>query len=475
MTTDAPQEQKRTCDFRVTAEEQCGLDLVSPEKTKCIFHQYHGIAGETPKQGVVSEYIRQSLLARPGGPIYLSEMEFEHIRFDDSLVTYGIGFTCANAIFRNCGFHGLEIMNADFSPCAFHRTSFYHCKFRGGRADFRESTFDDADYPFFDCEFRIDDTDEANMGLVDFSNTIVRGSEQLFYHSRVTAPCFTIAEARLEVDNFKLLLDNSGESKDWEGMVANGCTLIHMNGLVVKGHFSIRQRAEDQTGYFLSFVETDFNAMRSAQLLHVQLPWAQFLYANLESVRFVGCVWPQKAGYTHILDETLCLGDIKKWTEIERLYGQLKRNFEKNGSYADAGHWHYREMEARRKVLSFREKSPWMRWLRFNVISFEAWYKYVSDYGESYVKPLLWIAGMYIGFAVLYSLTGVKVGDELKTHGLSDISIGALYSLYVMTLQFGKSATATNPFGHFLSLFQLLLTAIIVPLFLLAVRRKFRR
>jgi hypothetical protein len=222
---------------------------------------------------------------------------------------------------------------------------------------------------------------------------------------------------------------------------------------------------------------TMFDLMKSVRFDNVDLSDTSFFRSSLESVHFVGCEWPHSGGYALIKDELLFSPSSDPYfsAELLRLYTQLKKNFEEHRNFADAGHWFYREMEARRRVALLNCPSGWWREVRFRVFALSWWYKVFSRYGESPGRPLYWIAGIFVAFAVAYSFCGIKIGGESPTSGIADILHGAIYSLNVMTLQYGKNATATNPFGHFLSLLQLILTAIVVPLFLLAVRRKFRR
>jgi hypothetical protein len=90
---------------------------------------------------------------------------------------------------------------------------------------------------------------------------------------------------------------------------------------------------------------------------------------------------------------------------IAELYQQLKKNYDDRRDYWTAGDFHYGEMEMKR--LSSRSENLLLRWLKAH-LGLVAWYKYASEYGESYVRPA-WILGLVLlAFGLLYPVAGLR-------------------------------------------------------------------
>jgi hypothetical protein len=150
-----------------------------------------------------------------------------------------------------------------------------------------------------------------------------------------------------------------------------------------------------------------------------------------------------------------------------------------------------------------RESGPfWLRKLRrlwHPHCSMLAWYRRVSDYGNSYRKPLVWLISVLILFALGYPLFGLQHTSPVfietyhsvwPTIPHSDIRIDGtagyvseaeliaksfMVSVETAGLQKGTEFVPTYPYGRALALFELLLTSTLFAIFLIAVRRQFRR
>jgi len=85
------------------------------------------------------------------------------------------------------------------------------------------------------------------------------------------------------------------------------------------------------------------------------------------------------------------------------VYRRLRQNLESKFRYTEAGRFFIAEMEVKRKNV--RVKNRAMKWLRTNLFSALAWYKYFSNYGESYQRTILWIACIPLLAAFLTALT----------------------------------------------------------------------
>ncbi len=216
--------------------------------------------------------------------------------------------------------------------------------------------------------------------------------------------------------------------------------------------------------------------------------------------------------------------DERNYALIAELYQQLKKNYDDRRDYWTGGDWHYGEMEMKR--LATPSPGRVARWLtkkgvnekRLNRVrqlwhrqmGVAAWYKRASEYGESYGRPVVWLAAIVLLFTLLYPLAGLTPGAKQgsqaalgpgsgQTLAAPKLSYWAL-SEFVARDQagwalgtakfFGHSLMTTlgvaffqrdleyqplYPWGRGLAWAQLLLSYTLVALFLLALRRQFRR
>lgn len=184
---------------------------------------------------------------------------------------------------------------------------------------------------------------------------------------------------------------------------------------------------------------------------------------------------------------------------IAETYQQLKKNYDGRMDYWTAGDFHYGEMEMKR--LFSPRKNKTVRWLHSN-LGLVAWYRYASEYGESYVRPLLALATVLVLFTLLFPIPGMVFTkpDSPSTppafpvlnysdfpayihsyNGPAWIAVLAFFGHSLMTALsvagFQKELIyqPAYPWGRALALFELLLTSTLIGLFLLALRRQFRR
>jgi hypothetical protein len=195
---------------------------------------------------------------------------------------------------------------------------------------------------------------------------------------------------------------------------------------------------------------------------------------------------------------------------IAELYQQLKKNYDDKRDYSTAGDFHYGEMEMKR--LSSPQRNPVLRWLYRN-LGLVAWYKYASDYGESYVTPFLRLLIVLVLFTFIYPACGLhRVSSEkgtpsrpvAQTTSLTTNTDVISYANFFQFLTAYPGSKLRGTVGFFVqnamtsvsvaslrrdfadyepqsvssrlaALIELLLTSTLVALFLLAVRRQFRR
>ena len=180
---------------------------------------------------------------------------------------------------------------------------------------------------------------------------------------------------------------------------------------------------------------------------------------------------------------------------VAQIYQQLKKNYDSRLDYWTANEFHFGEMEMKR--LAGPTEGPFLRlrqWLQRR-LSLVALYRYASDYGNSYGKPMIWLLGILVLFAGLLPLPGVglkrqgarqaetyaSVWDLQKTYGenlwaqVRLVGKGAITSVDAATFQRSAEYAPAYPWGRVLAILETLLTSSLFALFLLALRRQFRR
>jgi uncharacterized protein YjbI with pentapeptide repeats len=176
-------------------------------------------------------------------------------------------------------------------------------------------------------------------------------------------------------------------------------------------HFAGRE-GSDQTGYIFAGAEVDFREVVIASTDAVafedaDLTKCQFQGTDLRKLHLIGVTWPQKGRRTIIYDETAPGnseegdGGPRPWSQLERLYRELKQNYEDRRDYERAGDFHYGEKEMRRQ----NPETPrglrlflWLYWL-------------FSGDGERYLRPLLWAGLLFVGSTIGYMWWGLRLKD----------------------------------------------------------------
>jgi len=206
--------------------------------------------------------------------------------------------------------------------------------------------------------------------------------------------------------------------------------------------------------------------------------------------------------------------DERDYDLIAELYRQLNKNYDERKDYSAAGDFHYGAMEM--KCRHSRSRRPWVRRLHQH-LGWAAWYKYASSYGESYLRPLWLLAAVLVAFMLLYPWAGLRTvppaftavtqqatpampstelsychfGEFVHAHPgpkwmgqyISPRWIGrvafffhsGMTTLAVASFQRDLGYEPLYPWGRALALVQLVLTSTLIALFLLALRRQFRR
>jgi len=234
----------------------------------------------------------------------------------------------------------------------------------------------------------------------------------------------------------------------------------------------------------VNFIDVKFFRPEKVNFIKVDLSNFGFLGTNLRKVEFVDVNWYKKSkgGRNRVYDEII--SGSSEYPFMAQMYKRLRANYEENLNYAEAGDFHIGEMEMRRKG----EKNF------FNKCIIWA-YKLISNYGESYWRPLLfWILPMLLLFPLLFMYSGIEQITSRQSpymihyqFNLSTISLSNagdfikdylksfVYSLSVFSLVREKLYRPINDWSHFWMVLESILSPVMIAFFLLALRRRFKR
>jgi len=201
--------------------------------------------------------------------------------------------------------------------------------------------------------------------------------------------------------------------------------------------------------------------LQRANLLRANLEGANLRWADLRRARLA------EANLRGASLEDARWGDYKLGEEIAGDFGDaasayraLKQRHTEAGMYDIAGVFHYREMEARRKVAWREFRLPYalsMYLLRF-----------LHGYGERPERVIGWAAAVILGFAIGHWLFGTVAGGLLEALYYSAVSFTAL--------GYGRWATEPQGWaGKFLGVGESLIGVFMMALFLVTFTRKMTR
>ncbi len=96
--------------------------------------------------------------------------------------------------------------------------------------------------------------------------------------------------------------------------------------------------------------------------------------------------------------------DERNFILISEVYQQLKKSYDDRRDFSTAGDFHFGEIEMKRQHSDCL--NPIGRWFH-RCLSLVAWYRYASCYGESYVRPSIWLAAVVVLFTLLFPMPGL--------------------------------------------------------------------
>jgi uncharacterized protein YjbI with pentapeptide repeats len=487
------------------------LFLNFPTFAMCEFRGSASFAGAVFEKGAVFQQSRFNLRADFSRCEFLAHADFVHVifggdalfsgskfregaiansppqggNFTESIFVGPAKFTLSEfkgtAGFGSCGFNG----GADFSGCEFEQAQFSFAKFRQ-EANFSRTQFRGSAY-FREAQFE---------GLTDFSDLCCHGGL-----------LFVLAAFRQDV---------SFARSEFEGAVdCSGARFMAALRLYETG---LKTPTSADPSLILSGAQLD----KPAEVVFYKTDLSRAIFHNcrVSDVVFSDVTWMERPGVRKkmIFDEVVPLNHnsasalkpgadeagVRNYRLLAELYQQLKKNYDDRRDYWTAGDFHYGEMEMRR--LHGVSHSRLVRWWheRFGVL---ALYRFASAYGENYVRPGLGLLLTLALFGVLYAALGLnrtsvhpslgghpapvrdlhqnagqgKVsGPRQERHavlrsGMANLRDGLLTSLEVATFSKAPLFEPPGRWGRLAAISESLLTSSFAALFLLALRRQFRR
>lgn len=255
------------------------------------------------------------------------------------------------------------------------------------------------------------------------------------------------------------------------------------------------------------FALVSFSKPQEVVFDDVDLSRALFHNCDVSEIWFTSSVrWGEREnGGAAVFDEEIPLDQDetrglrrngeRDFRALAQIYQQLKKNYDSRLDYWTGNEFHFGEMEMKRLAGPTEGRLLWVRLLLHRRISPVALYRYTSDYGNSFWKPILYLLGTLVLFGALLPLPGVgvkrqgakyaetyasvwQVGGQWSPNLWAEIRLaakGEITSADTATFQRGAEYVPAYPWGQVLAIIETLLTSTAFALFLLAIRRQFRR
>jgi len=237
---------------------------------------------------------------------------------------------------------------------------------------------------------------------------------------------------------------------------------------------------------------------------------ARFTGCLLEGARFEDVNWHRSRNRL-ILQDELDLGTQRDLTHelVADVYRRMVKNFETNRQYALAEDCFIGEMEMRRLnprnfpfaryAGSFYKEHRWASWLG-KQCSFTNFYRVLSDYGSSYRRALFALLGLLFLFALLLPTFGLRMSPgspaqaapgtpepaEISwrsawanppriSQSWGTLRAGLLASIEIATFQKSPARVPANGSARLVAAVETVVIPGQLAIFLLALRRRFRR
>ena len=240
----------------------------------------------------------------------------------------------------------------------------------------------------------------------------------------------------------------------------------------------------------------------------VDLSRALFHNCDINEIWFTSSVlWAKRKGNRGlaVFDEIALLGSKtatkaqknapRNPAAVAQIYQQLKKNYDSRLDYLTANEFHYGEMEMKRLDVPWTGRLLGTRqWFHRN-LRLVSLYRLASDYGNNFRKPAAWMILVLLLFATLLPVPGIALKhqapdftqtyatvwsktDQWKPNLLRASRVWAkalITAIDTEAFQRNPEYLPGYPWGRVLAIIATLMNSILFALFLLALRRQFRR
>jgi len=449
----------------VTNESICKREIWDDTENLCIFH-----CKEKPVEEFKNMFLAE--LNRVNETNSIKEFDGQCFIFPSNTNLNGISFKKI-AIFKFAQFSN----RIDFSEAEFaDKADFGKARF-GNKAKLFRTRFGD-ETNFTETYFG----DDTNFGLAKF------GKKTNFWQAKFGEGT-NFSETTFDDETY-FVRTEFGYYLDF--------AYSRFNGEAIFQDITFGEKISDN---IINFTNIIFVKPNQVRFENVNLSSFSFVKSNIQDINFLDCEWI-KIRKRHVLfdeiyysNEILNNSDILEKAnlgEIEQVYLWLQANFEKNKRYPEAGDFYIGAMEMRRRQIA-NNKNIVRRLLRQNLFSLMALYRYISLYGERYIRTFNWMLIVLFLFSGFYLIAGFdfptatipgSTNYEHINYDLfhkmdiselaSDFKKSFMVSLCTLTFQKNVSFHLTTT-SVLISIVETVISAILVSLFLLALRRRFRR
>lgn len=217
--------------------------------------------------------------------------------------------------------------------------------------------------------------------------------------------------------------------------------------------------------YLIIFNYGRFHKPKYVRFQNVNLSTVSFSYTDISEVEFLNEKWETKNGRLTLVDESRIIKDKAiTYDAVAQLYRRLRRNYEDNYRFAEAGDFFIGEMEMRRLNVNTEFKDERLKKIELlfkRNFSLLGVYKRLSLYGESY-----WRTAILCLLVIVFYPTTVDFYFRLRYNTPFFENLPG----YPIRESFASFFQLDNTF-----LVERLIGLILLGLLLIALKRKFER
>ena len=321
--------------------------------------------------------------------------------------------------------------------------SFYEAQFHGEQTSFSGAQFHGQRTSFEHSQRTSFDVAQFHGEKTSFFQTQFQGEETVF-----TGAQFRSRETSFEQTSFK---DGGSVHFTWSSFGGRA---------IFAGYGKANQTVAIFSGTEVDFTNAVISPLDALSFRDADFRKCRLLQTDLRKVEMTVVTWPRIGKRLGVYDEyePLKQYEVRPWAHIEKLYRELKQNYEDRRDYERAGDFHYGEKEMRRR----NPDTTGAMWLFLNL------YWLASGYGEKFLRPLLCAGGLFV-----FSTLGYLLCADLESTSIS-WGEAAVHSFQVMTF-LRPQAILSGLAAKALYTIQSLLGPLFLGLFALAVRQRLKR